>query len=259
MKISRFILFCLLAMLSLASASAATEGYKPDGSETLKYKVLFKWGLINKQAGSAALTLRPDGKGGFITKLTAASAPWADKFYCVRDTLIGHLSPGEWKPVYYEKVAHEGGEFTHDKVFYERTGPRVKGRCYRKEWDKKGNLKADETRELDAYGTTVDMLTSFFYMRSLPYQDWQPGHTMAVNLFSGSKKELLTIKYQGKDKVNLDGVERECYRITFLFTSNGGKKSSDDMEAWISADPARIPLRLEGKLPVGKVHCLYVP
>ena len=31
----------------------------------------------------------------------------------------------------------------------------------------------------------------------------------------------------------------------------------DDMEAWISADKRRIPLRLEGKLPVGKVHCIF--
>ena len=29
------------------------------------------------------------------------------------------------------------------------------------------------------------------------------------------------------------------------------------MDAWISADARRIPIKLEGKLPVGKVHCLY--
>ena len=28
------------------------------------------------------------------------------------------------------------------------------------------------------------------------------------------------------------------------------------MEAWISADNSRVPLRMEGKLPVGKVHCI---
>ncbi len=39
--------------------------------------------------------------------------------------------------------------------------------------------------------------------------------------------------------------------------SDGGKKTSDDMDAWISADARRIPVRLEGKLPVGKVHCVY--
>ncbi len=41
-----------------------------------------------------------------------------------------------------------------------------------------------------------------------------------------------------------------------LFRS--GAKTSDDMEAWIAAGSSRIPLKLEGKLPVGKVHCIYV-
>ena len=241
------------------AAIASDVVYKPDGRETLRYDVMFKWGLINKKAGSATLTLRPRSDGGFITTLTAASAPWADKFYAVRDTLHGHLSPGEWKPVMYEKIAHEGGEHKHDKVIYRREGAKVKASCTRKVWDKKGELKIDEVRELEAYGTTVDMLTSFFYMRSLPFQDWQPGHNVAINIFSGKQKELLTIKYRGIEPVEIGGVARDCYRVTFIFTSKGGKKTSDDMDAWISADSARIPLRMEGKLPVGKVHCLYVP
>ena len=29
------------------------------------------------------------------------------------------------------------------------------------------------------------------------------------------------------------------------------------MDAWISTDAQRIPLKLEGTLPVGKVQCFY--
>lgn len=259
---SLFRKFLILAAFFIAgalSALAADTTYKPDGRESLTYRVMFKWGLINKKAGSATLTLRPTGDGGFVTTLTAKSAPWADKFYAVRDTLRGHLSPGEWKPTFYEKIAHEGDEHKHDKVTYRREGAKVKADCVRKVWDKKGNLKIDETRELEAYGTTVDMLTSFFYMRSLPFQTWKPGHRTTINIFSGKQKELLTIKYLGVEPIELDGKSHDCYHITFIFTSKGGKKTSDDMDAWISADPSRIPLRMEGKLPVGKVHCLYEP
>lgn len=256
--IKYFLLFSAL-FFALGLRAAGTTAYKPDGRETLTYKVMFKWGLINKKAGTATLTLRPQGNGGFVTTLTAASAPWADKFYCVRDTLRGHLSPGEWKPTFYEKIAHEGGEHKHDKVVYHRSGATVKADCYRKVWDKKGELKIDETRQLEAYGTTVDMLTSFFYMRSLPFEQWKPGHKVTINIFSGKQKELLTINYRGLEPVEIDGKPHECYRVTFVFTSKGGKKTSDDMDAWISADASRIPLRMEGKLPVGKVHCLYEP
>ena len=235
------------------------SAYKPNTTETLHYKVLYKWGLINKVAGNATLTLRPRNEGGFTTTLTAASAPWADKFYMVRDTLRGHLSAGEWAPTYYEKIAWEGDDHKHDKVIYTRHGDNVSAECQRMVWDKKGNLKIKENRWLEATGTTMDMLTSFFYMRSLPYQNWQKGHEISVNLFSGKEKETLTIRYNGMETININGDDHDCYYITFVFTSKGGKKSSDNMDAWISANHTRIPLKLEGKLPVGKVHCIYEP
>lgn len=92
-------------------------------------------------------------------------------------------------------------------------------------------------------------------MRTLPFDSWQSGHVTKVDIFSGKRKELLSIVYSGIEKLEIDGEEYPTYHITFQFTSGGGKKTSDDMEAWISLDK-RHPLRLEGKLPVGKVHCI---
>ena len=48
-----------------------------------------------------------------------------------------------------------------------------------------------------------------------------------------------------------------AYHITFTFTQENGKISSDNMDAWISTTDSRIPLLMEGKLPVGKVRALY--
>ena len=69
-------------------------------------------------------------------------------------------------------------------------------------------------------------------------------------------KELLKISYLGEVDLEVGDKVRRCYHISFSFTSDGKRKTSDDMEAWISTDGRRIPMRLEGKLPVGKVHCL---
>ena len=101
------------------------------------------------------------------------------------------------------------------------------------------------------------MLASYYYMRQIDYASMQPGETVKVNVFSGKQKELLTIHYDGLKDVEVDGTRHRCYHITFTFTSRGGKKSSDNMDAWISTDGRRIPLLLEGKLPVGKVRAVY--
>lgn len=223
--------------------------------EELYYKVKYKWGLINKQAGHATLTLRNVGCD-YIVKLTAASEPWADHFFKVRDTLNGVIGREKFMPKFYEKIAHEGGDHKHDTVKFEYVGDSVIGHCMRRVV-KDGREKVNNRLRLAAAGMTVDMMSAFYYMRSIPYDTWKDGQHEDVTIFSGKRKEILTIRYHGIETVKADKKSFKCYHITFIFTSGGGKKTSDDMDAWISADSRRIPIRLEGKLPVGKVHCVY--
>ncbi len=242
-------------LIFLAAAVLQTTAKNGFANETLHYKVMYKWGLINKQAGTVSIRL--DNKDPhYYGLLTAKSDPWADKFYRVRDTLRCTIVKEGLKSIFYEKISHEGSEDKHDVVRYERSGANVVGHCTRVAY-KDGRLRKNEKRTLESYGTTVDMLTAFYYMRALPYQSWQKGHVMTVNIFSGKRKELLTIKYMGTERVKFDGKSFDCFRISFIFTSDGKTKTSDDMDAWITTSPERIPVKLEGKLPVGKVRCFY--
>lgn len=252
MKLNTFNRFVcgLAALLFFLNASALKFN-----DESLSYKVKYKWGLINKQAGHATLTLKNVGSE-YIVQLTAASEPWADRFYQVRDTLNGVIIRDGFKASFYEKIAHEGGEDKHDTVRFIHDGNLVTGHCTRRVI-KKGEQKVNNKLTLEAEGTTVDMMSAYYYMRAIPYESWNPGQSETINIFSGKRKELLTIKYHGIEDAKADKQTFRCYHITFIFTSDGGRKTSDDMDAWISADARRIPVRLEGKLPVGKVHCVY--
>lgn len=242
--------------LLLIIGQSATSYAQEFKNESLSYKVMFKWGMVNKQAGTATLTIRNSGSR-YITQLTAASASWADHFYKVRDTLNGVIDKTKFRPLTYERIAHEGSDHKHDNVAFSYTGAQVKGKCTRQKRDKNGKPVVDEKRELTAIGTTVDMLSSFYYMRQLPYDTWKKGHVLTINIFSGKRKELLTIKYLGTETVKYDKKSFKCHHITFIFTSDGRTKTSDNMDAWITSDARHIPVKLEGKLPVGKVRCFY--
>lgn len=243
-------------------AAAAMGGILPARAsgrmapEELPYKVMFKWGLINKQAGSAVINLS-HGADGYYSILSARSEPWADRIYRVRDTLKSHMAYEKFLPITYEKIANEASDHKHDRVIFNYSqSPKVSAECYRKVYTK-GELRVDEHKTLHADSNAVDMLSAFYLMRTLPYSTWNAGKEYVVPIFSGKQKETLTIKYHGIVPLKVDGKEYDTYHITFMFTSKGGKKSSDDMDAWIATDSGRIPLRMEGKLPVGKVHCIY--
>lgn len=253
MMIIKRLVICLLGVLMTATAARAADY----SAESLDYKVMYKWGLVHKQAGHATLSIKRNGDR-YATRLTAASEKWADRFFKVRDTLSGTVMREGLKPLIYEKISNEGGERKHDIVRYSYKGSAITGNCHRRQWDKKGRKEIDDTRTLTSTGTTLDMLSSFYYMRDLPYASWKTGHTVQTTVFSGKRKEILTITYLGRDKVSYDKKTFECFHIRFSFKDPDSKKeSSDGMDAWISTDARHIPVKLEGKLKVGKVQCFY--
>lgn len=245
-------------LLSLLPAQAAVADIPAD--ESLNYRVMFKWGLVNKRAGTVNLSTHANPAAmTFDARLTARSDKWADRFYQVRDTLCGRMLKSTVEPIFYEKITHEGDVYKHDRIDYRRQGDNVSATCRRISRDKPDAPLDDSTISLDAEGLTLDMLSSFYFMRRLDYNAMKPGESTTLTVFSGKRKETLTITYSGIESVSVDGNNIRAYAIRFRFTGKGGKKTSDDMLAWISCSDSRIPLKLVGKLPVGRVECYYIP
>lgn len=247
----------LYTLIIALNATLGLNAQVSDG-ESINYRVMYKWGLVNKQAGRVNLSTQRTDAQTIKAQLTARTEKWADAFYSVRDTLLGSMNIFTMEPAYYEKITHEGGEYKRDLITYTRNGGHVTANCQR--WKQKSKKKPVTKSEitLEADGLTLDMLSSFYYMRSLDYATMNPGDKKELTVFSGRRKETLAITYLGKENVEIKDEIFPAYKISFTFTGEGGKKTSDDMWAWISADTDHIPLKLEGKLPVGKVQCFYV-
>lgn len=247
----RMCVMALVAVMFIFTVSAVN--LKP---EVLSYRVLYKWGLVQKHAGNCTISLTRQGNN-YEATATARSASWADKFYHLRDTLRSTMSVADLAPSRYERLAHEDGKYSRDLLQITRSGNRFSTTAHR--WRrKKGSSEITEaTVNLVADGMTVDLLSSFFYLRSLHFSTMNPGTTTKLNIFSGRKKELLSITYKGLTTLKIKGKEHQTYKVVFTFTTDGKKQSSDPIEAWISTEGQNIPLKLVGKLKIGQVQCIY--
>ena len=250
-----FVKIILGAVCAVASYGTGLAADTKFADETLNYVITYKWGLITKDSGDATLSLKNNGSKYYI-KLTGKTKPWADGLFQVRDTLISVMDKATFRPLNYTKVAHEGGKYAKDVIEYSYSGNHVKGKAtkYR---DKKGKI-TNEDLELSAEGDTFDMLSVFYWLRSIDPATLPMGRKVTATLFSGSHEETVKIWKVGEQTVKLrDGSKREAWHIKFTFTSKGGKKTSEDIDAWISKDGKRIPLEIKGSLPLGHV-CAYL-
>lgn len=225
-------------------------------NETLRYVISYKWGLIHKDAGEATLNLARKGDV-YNVRLDARTKPWADHFYKVRDTLKASLTVRDLRPLSYAKITHEKGEYKLDEIFYSKSGDVTTGRAIRYRNSNGRMLPKEKT--FSATGPVYDMLSVFYYLRSLDYSNLSNNKVYTATVFSGKQKETIKIRFLGIEKIKLkDKSERNAYHIKFNFTRDGGKKSSDDMDTWISTDSSHIPLYLVGKLPVGEIRAYFI-
>ena len=220
-------------------------------NETLNYQVVYHWGVIWKHAADASLTTTKTANG-YSSRLTGKTRSWADKVYSVRDTLKCTMN-SDFTPIKYERLAHEGSYYAHDIVAFTNYGASTSAQCtrYRKN-------KPAATITLNANGVAYDMLSVFFMLRNIDFTKMKNNNTYSTWIFSGKQKEILTVKYVGIEQLQLrDKSYHQAFHIKLKFTQDNGKKSSDDIDAYISTGAQRIPLMVVGKLPVGEIKCYY--
>jgi len=241
----RVLVLALMAVLLLPAARAVNFN-----NETLNYEIVYHWGMIWKHAGDATLSIKKTSNG-YFSQLVGKTRSWADKVYPVRDTLKCSMN-NKLQPLRYEKLTHEKSYYARDVVQFSYNYSQTQAHCTR--YRKSGATSIDLSAKCQAY----DMVSVFYMLRQLNFDELSRSRTYTTIIFSGKEKEYLTIKYMGVENIKMrDGTKRQAYRISFKFTQKGGKKSSDDINAWMSTDADRIPLLLVGKLPVGEVKCYY--
>lgn len=244
-KISRWALPALVVLLMLpASQPAQARTYT---SETLHYQVVFHWGVIWKHAANATLTINRRG-AGYHAELSGRTVSWANTFYPVRDTLRVNMR-SNFTPTRYEKCTHEKDYYARDVVNFATSGGITRANCHRYRPD-----KPTAHVNLATSGQAYDMLSVFYMLRNLDFKAMPKGKRYTTCIFSGKRKETLTIRYVGTSQVTLrNGTKRQGYHVRFSFTQDGRKKSSNDMDCWVSTDASRVPLMLSGKLHFGEI------
>lgn len=246
----------LLTILFVFSSCMTSAFAVEKADEILKYKVVYRWGLVNKQAGRATISVSHGADGKSRAAMYARTESWADHFYKVRDTLLTTFDTETKLPYSYTRIAHEGGDYANDRVIFKKTENMTTASCVRLRRKKKDKSLNRSESSLSANGNAVDLLSSFYYLRGLDFSSMKPGVPHIINIFSGKRKEILKISYHGSETIKIDGKKVITHKVTFTFTSENGKTTSAPIKAWLSTDNKHTPLKLEGELKIGKIQCI---
>ena len=243
----------LLVGSLLPAATTRAQSLPGVQNERLSYDIIYQLGFLWKRAATATLqlTVRPNS---YHSILTARTLPFADNIFRVRDTLVADMHRNhDLTPIYYAKLADEDHTYRKDEVHYLYNGTATTGqiRLYRP----KRNVIEDYT--LTEPGFVYDMLSIFYVIRAFDFRAMTMNQLYKTKIFSGKSLEYLDIEYLGQEILKQNKKEYSTFKVRFRFYDTSGKKTSDNISAWISTDSRRIPLKVEGKLALGSMKAVY--
>ena len=225
------------------SAQVATL---PD-EEYLQYDVVYQWGLLWVKAANGSLSIARDGNQ-YHAQVIATTTPFADGIMKVRDTLTTTMQAPDLKPIHYKQVSREGKYYQINDINFVYRNDSTIGNTHISRPEK----DFSDSFSLGQRGAVFDMISIFYRIRNLPFEQMPIGEITKTYIFSGRQIETLELEYQGIKSIKIGDTEHAAHYIRFFFYNNDGSKKSDKISAWISTDDF-IPLQLEGKLPIGSM------
>lgn len=242
-------IFAAIVLVFMANCAKALSYQE----ERVNYKVEYRWGFINKMAGTGTVVTSCTPQGRFSGHLTGHSIPWGGRIYSVRDTLVANMTGRTASGLPAENVLHKNGLYFKPVV---SEAANVNFRDASTFWstDGRGMLDAsDGTKE--AVSITADMLSLFYYAKAIDFSRLTENSRIAIPITNADgTPSTLSIVYGGEQTVNVGGLDVPAYAIVFNYTYMG-QPSAYPVHCWIGRD-TRIPLIMSASLLIGHMEMI---
>lgn len=219
--------------------------------EELKYRV--HYGLIN--AGEATITIDNKfhtikGSECFRVNVYGRTTGAFDWVIRVRDTWRTYIDKNTLAPAKFVRHIEEGNYYTQEIIHFDHQ--RLKAHV--KETKREGRVKRDQ--EYDIFNFTQDIVSGFYFIRTLDLSAMDVGHLIPVNAFFEDSTYVAQIKYLGKETIKTKFGKKKSYVFTPIIPDNEFFEHGENtILVYFSADRNKIPLKIKAQLFIGSVEC----
>jgi hypothetical protein len=212
--------------------------------EKLTYRV--HYGFVD--AGEAVLEVRNanarfGGRDAYHIVGTGRSLGAFDWFFKVRDRYETYVDKEGIFPYRFIRDVYEGGyEIFQDYQFYPQ----------------KRALRTHEKEEYLTPDFVQDLLSGFYFARTLDLSKAKVGQVFEVTTFVDGEVYPLRIKYVGKETIKLRKGKFRCMKFVPVIQAGRIWKTEEDLVVWITDDANKIPVLVKSNLMVGSIKMQMV-
>ncbi|GAB4288431.1 MAG: DUF3108 domain-containing protein [Ignavibacteriaceae bacterium] len=226
----------------LFSQSAEEEFRKVENTAFSKGEKLtfdVKYGFVT--AGIAVMQIpeikRISGREVFHVTFEVNTVPSFDWIYKVRDRYETYIDTEGLFPWRFEQHIREGSYSRDFSAFFDQ---------------RKGKAKTSEG-EHDIPRYVHDIVSAFYYARTLDYSDLKVNDRIHLQNFYKDKVYDLDVKYLGKETITVPAGRFDCIVVEPLVQEGGLFKNEGSIVIWLTDDKIKMPVRVKTKVLIGSI------
>ena len=234
----------MLAVISLQSFAQKGNDFRKNENiafregEKLTFDV--KYGFVT--AGIASFEIpkikKISGRNAYHVTFEVNTVPTFDTFFKVRDRYETYIDVEGIFPWRFEQHIREGSFSRDFSAFFDQ---------------RKGKAKTSGG-EFDIPKYVNDIVSAFFYARTLDYSKLNVGDKIPLKNFYKDKVYDLDVVYHGKETIEVEAGKFECIIVEPLVQEGGLFKNEGSILLWMTNDDAKMPVRVKTKVVVGAIN-----
>jgi len=229
----------LIIALSIILSGAFAVPFM-DG-ERLSFDV--KYGLVNAaEATLEARTSSFQGKPVWHLTTNAKTHNFFDKVFKVRDRVESWWDKETLLPYKFAKNLQEGNYKQHRVHIYDHPT----GKTTYQKWSFSDSRFENSVMDMPA--NTQDILSAFYYVRSVPLS---VGKSIYVDITADGRAMKTEVVVHRRENINTIFGKVNCLVIEPKLRGEAVFKQSGRILIWLTDDEYKIPVRLESKITIG--------
>jgi hypothetical protein len=215
-----------------------------DSGEKLIYRI--HYGFLN--AGTAELTsLKTNYQNlpHFFVKGVGKTTGAVRAFFKVDDLYESFINISTGLPSFYVRDVHEGNYSQHFESVFNHNNETVI-------LTDKENA-ANGSKIIKTVKGVQDMLSAFYYLRSLDSLELRTGSVVKINIWIDKSLFPFQLRVVGTENLKTDFGTINCLKIIPSVISGRVFKDNESVTMWVTNDKNHLPIALKADLAVGSL------
>jgi len=234
-----------------AAAFPAVPGGGFDRGEELTYKLRFSIFTVGKGKTKMYNNLyKVNGRPCYKMDIFGKTVGAVDWVADVDDTWGAYVDTTSLVPHITYRNISEGNFRKNEVVRFDHRTHVIETKVVNQ---KTGDFKAPEYYK--AVPATRDMVSGLLFMRTINYAQVNKGDTLHVDAFFENTLYDFRVIFDGRETVKTKAGKFNALRLVPIMPDNKIFAGENSVTIWLSDDEARLPLKVEANMFIGKTSC----